>query len=111
VDGGPRLAVLWHQEPARDVQEDARTAEEHQHHEGHAHQYRVDVEVPGQAAGDTGELAIGSDGAPDPGEVADLVGGHTWALVGRRADGGFGRGGGHGTSLLARRAAHHRGRP
>jgi hypothetical protein len=113
VHGRPGLAVLGQQQPARDVQQDAGAAEEHQHHERHAQQHRVDVEVTGQAAGDTGELAVGSDGAPDPAQLADLVAADAGSLVGRgrRPARSLVRSGGHGTRLRAPQAAHHRGRP
>ncbi len=107
-------AVLGHEQPAGAVQQEAGAAEEGEHDERHPQDQWVDVEVPGEAAGDAGDLPV-VDGAAEPAEVADLVTGDAGALVGRRlvgrAGGCFGWCRGHAPSLRPRPAGHHRGRP
>ena len=53
-----QLAVLGKQDPARGVHDQAGATEQGQHHERDAHDERVDVEVPGDAARDAGDLAV-----------------------------------------------------
>ena len=100
-DRRPARLLVGHQQPARAVQDQAGAAEEGEDDEGHAQHERVHVEVPGQAAGDAGDLPV-RGGAAEPAEVPDLVAGDAGTLVGRRAGGCIGRCGGHGSSLRAR---------
>ena len=72
VDGGPVRPLLGKQQPQRSVEQQAGAAEEREDDQAHAHQHRVDIEVPGQAAGDAGDLAVGVDGPADAGDVAHL---------------------------------------
>ena len=46
-----------------DVQQDARAAEDRQHHEQDPEDQRVDAGVPAEAAGDAGQLAVGAAAA------------------------------------------------
>jgi len=65
-------ALLGHEDPGADVGEQPGAAEEDRHHECDAHDDRVDVEVPGDPAGDTGDVPVG-DAAAQAAEVLHLV--------------------------------------
>ena len=92
-DGGLAGLLVRHEQPAGAVQDQAGAAEEGEHDERDPQDERVDVEVPGQAAGDAGHLAV-VGGAAEPAEVAHLVARDSRAPVvrgpGRRAGGCFG---------------------
>ena len=60
----------------RDVEQQPGAAEEGEDHEGDAQDQRVDVEVTGETAGDTGDAAAVADRTPDARQVADLVPSH-----------------------------------
>ena len=66
------VAVLGHEQPDRDVHEQAGAAEEGQHGEHHPDHGGVDVEVATEAAGDTGDVAVGA-AAAQPVDVTHLV--------------------------------------
>ena len=88
AEPGAVLVVGRHQQPGGAVQHQSGAAEEHQHDEGHPHDDGVDVEVPGQAAGDAGDAAV-LGGTAQPAEVPDLVAGDAGTL---RAAGSSGAG-------------------
>ena len=80
-------ALLGHEEPRADVEEEAGAAEEDSDDQRHAHDDRVDVEVAGDAAGDAGDVPVG-DAATQAAEVRHLVAADAGAAGRRVGEGG-----------------------
>ena len=55
----PLAALLGHDEQRGEVDQDPGAAEQRQDHEPESEEHRVQVEVPAEAAGDTGDDAVG----------------------------------------------------
>ena len=81
LDRGAVLAVLGDEQPDHAVHQDPGAAEEGEHDEQHADDRGVDVEVPTQAAGHAGDVAV-APAAAQPVDVAHLLAADAGSVLG-----------------------------